>query len=66
MKNEEMIAKYYQKVRELYLLGRNIVNHYDDDEDRANVFDALDEIENMSMHCECCISELREYMGYTK
>jgi regulator of replication initiation timing len=66
MDNEKMIAEFYAKIKELYDLGRNIVNHYNDDEDRANVFNALDEIENMSMHCECCISELRKYMGYTK
>ena len=66
MKNEEMIAKYYEKVRELYLLGKNIVNHYDDDENRANIFDALTTIETMSIKCISCISDLRKEMGYTK
>ena len=59
MKNNELIKKYYEAVKALRSLGNEILNNYDDEDDREEVMDALDEIENMTEHCECCLRILK-------
>jgi hypothetical protein len=66
MDNEKMIAEFYAKAKELYALGRNIVNHYNDNEDREYIFDAIEEIWCISLDCLKGIEHLETEMGYKK
>lgn len=61
MKNENMIAKFYEMVRDLYDLGSEIMDTCEDD-DRKSIVEASEEVDCMMTHCKCCMSFLEKAM----
>lgn len=57
---EELIGKYYDMVTELQKVGEYIIRKYEGGDDRFD--DAVDEIDNMNMHCDCSLKYLEEVM----
>ena len=61
-RNDEMIKAYIQALRDAKRIGNKFMNEYDEDDERACVCDAMDEIDNMNMHIDIAIDILVDAM----
>ena len=60
MRTYYTINDYIKQVKALQELGQLLINAQYEDEDMDEVADWVDELENMDLHLECCLSILEE------